>query len=101
MDQIQVGVIGAGFMGALHARAVAESGFGTLVAVADPELSRAQELATTFGAAAYADYSDMFQREKLDAVVVATPETMHREPVAMAAATPRSGRESDWRAGQR
>jgi predicted homoserine dehydrogenase-like protein len=28
MDQIQVGVIGAGFMGALHARAIAESGFG-------------------------------------------------------------------------
>ena len=53
MDQIQVGVIGAGFMGGLHARAVAESGFGKLVAVADPELSRAQELATTLGAAAY------------------------------------------------
>src|SRR5919107_1167182 len=34
MDQIQVGVIGAGFMGGLHARAVAESGFGTPVAMA-------------------------------------------------------------------
>ena len=85
MDQIQVGVIGGGFMGALHARAVAESGFGKLVAVADPELSRARELATALGATDYADYSEMFLREKLDAVVVATPETMHREPVVMAA----------------
>ena len=85
MDRVRVGVIGAGFMGGLHARAVAESGFGTLVAVADPDLSRARDLAAAHGSTAYADFAEMFQREGLDAVVVASPETMHREPVVMAA----------------
>src|SRR5918994_4095204 len=60
MDQVRVGVIGAGFMGALHARAVAESGFGTLVAVADPDVGRAQDLAVAHGAIAYTDYGEMF-----------------------------------------
>ena len=85
MDHVRVGVIGAGFMGGLHARAVAESGFGTLVAVADPDLARAQGVAALYDVAAYADYAEMLEREELYAVV-ATPETMHREPVVMAAA---------------
>ena len=85
MDRIRVGVIGAGFMGGLHARAVAESGFGTLAAVADPDFGRATELATVHGATPYADFGEMFQRQGLDAVVVATPETLHREPVVAAA----------------
>jgi predicted dehydrogenase len=85
MDRVRVGVIGGGFMGELHARAVAESGFGTLAAVADPNLGRATEIATARGATPYADFGEMFQRQELDAVVVATPETGHREPVEMAA----------------
>ena len=86
MDRVRVGVIGAGFMGGLHARAVAESGFGTLVAVADADLGRAQGAAALYDVAAYAEFTDMLEREELDAVIVATPETMHREPVVMAAA---------------
>lgn len=85
MNRIRVGVIGAGFMGALHARAVAESGFGVLAGIADPDFARARDLAAAHGAVAYADYGEMFQGETLDAIVVATPETMHREPVVMAA----------------
>ncbi|MBA2598663.1 MAG: Gfo/Idh/MocA family oxidoreductase [Chloroflexia bacterium] len=85
MDQLRVGVVGAGFMGGLHARATAESGFGALVAVADPDLARSNELAATYGARAYADFAGMFAAERLDAVVVATPETLHREAVVMAA----------------
>jgi len=85
MERIRVGVIGAGFMGGLHARAVAESGFGVLAGIADPDLARARDLAVAHGAVAYADYSEMLQEEALDAVIVATPETMHREPVVMAA----------------
>ncbi|HZA92212.1 MAG TPA: Gfo/Idh/MocA family oxidoreductase, partial [Gemmatimonadales bacterium] len=85
MDRVRVGVIGAGFMGALHARAIAESGFGTLAAVADPDFGRATELAMAYGATPYAAFGEMFQQQELDAVIVATPETGHREPVEMAA----------------
>ncbi len=85
MDRLRVGVIGTGFMGGLHARAIAESGFGGVTAIADPDRDRAYDLAAVLGATAYTDYAVMFEREALDAVVVATPETMHREPAIMAA----------------
>jgi predicted dehydrogenase len=72
-------------MGALHARAVAESGFGRLVALADPEPDRAGAIAGPHGAVAYADFEEMLAREELAAVVVATPESLHRDPVVKAA----------------
>jgi predicted dehydrogenase len=85
MDRVRVGVVGAGFMGALHARAVAESGFGRLVAVADPDAARAGEVAARYGAVARGDAREMLARDDLQAVVVATPETLHREAVVAAA----------------
>ncbi|MBA3449743.1 MAG: Gfo/Idh/MocA family oxidoreductase, partial [Chloroflexia bacterium] len=60
MDRLRVGVVGAGFMGGLHARAIAESGFGTLVAVADPDRKRVDDLTAAHGATAYADFAEMF-----------------------------------------
>ena len=86
MDRLRVGVVGAGFMGGLHARAIAESGFGALVAVADPDGDRVDALAATYNATAYAEFGEMFQREGLDAVVVATPEPLHRDATVVAAA---------------
>ena len=72
-------------MGGLHARAIAESGFGALVAVADLDLARAEAITSGFGGNPYADFAAMFERENLDAVVVATPETLHRGATVMAA----------------
>lgn len=85
MEQLKLGVIGAGFMGGLHARTIAESAGARLQAVADPDADRAAELAASFGAVAYPDYGRMLEVEQLDAVVVCTPETLHREPVIAAA----------------
>ncbi len=56
-----------------------------LVAVADVDLARARALAGEYGARAYADFHDMLLRETLDAVIVATPESAHRESVVLAA----------------
>ncbi|HEX5497577.1 MAG TPA: Gfo/Idh/MocA family oxidoreductase, partial [Thermomicrobiales bacterium] len=85
MERVRTGIVGAGFMGALHARAVAESGFGTLAAVADPDTERARDVAAPYGAHVYADFNAMLDREALQAVVVATPETLHRGAVVAAA----------------
>jgi predicted dehydrogenase len=85
MERVRVGIVGAGFMGTLHARAVAESGFGTLAAVADPDSARAREVAGLYGGDVYADFNEMLDRERLQAVVVATPETLHRDAVIAAA----------------
>lgn len=85
MDRVRVGVVGTGFMGGLHARSVSESGFGTLVAVADPDSGRANAAAERFGATAYPSVEAMLAKEGLDAVVVATPEPLHRDAVVAAA----------------
>lgn len=85
MDRLSLGVIGAGLMGSLHARAIAETPYATISAVADSDLGRAEDLARRHGAAAYADHRQMLDAERLHAVVVCTPETLHRDPVIDAA----------------
>lgn len=83
---LDVAVIGAGFMGALHARAIAESPTARLAAVVDPDLDRAGDIGTRYGAAVYPDHHRMLATERPRAVVVCTPEREHRAPVLDAAA---------------
>jgi predicted dehydrogenase len=82
---VRFAVVGAGMMGQIHARIGHEMLYPQLVAVSDVDLERAQALADQYTAVAYTDYREMFERETLDAVIVATPETIHREPVVLAA----------------
>lgn len=79
---IRVGVVGAGAIGAWHARILAE-GADTLAAVCDTDLARAR--AASHGAPVFDDFED-FLDCGLDAVVIATPEALH-EPQAIAAMT--------------
>ena len=85
MERVRIGVVGAGFMGGLHARVVAESGLGHLAAVADPDAARGSELAERYGATAYPSHEAMLAGERLAAVIVATPEPLHRDAVVAAA----------------
>lgn len=82
---VRFAVIGAGMMGRIHARIGCELLYPQLVAVADVDTARANALAGQFGAVAYADFRELLLRESLDAVIVTTPETEHREAVVMAA----------------
>jgi predicted dehydrogenase len=82
---VRFAVIGAGMMGTLHARVGHELLYPQLVAVADVDLARAQALAGIYGAQAYASYQEMLERIDVDAVIVTTPETNHRQPVELAA----------------
>ncbi|HHY46954.1 MAG TPA: Gfo/Idh/MocA family oxidoreductase [Firmicutes bacterium] len=81
MEEVRVGVIGAGVMGQLHARAAAESNRERLVAVVDLDEARAREVAGRYGAEAYSDYMRLLDRGDVDVVCVATPDSMHSEPV--------------------
>ena len=86
LDVVRLGLIGAGFMGRLHAAVIRDLPDAELVAVAEPDLG-ALELVQTLvpGARGYADHAAMLAGESLDAVVVATPEALHRAPVEAAA----------------
>src|SRR5947208_11157139 len=75
---MRVGLIGAGVMGRAHAQALSSVPQAQIVAVADPILERAQELAGPYKAQAYVDYRDLL--DDVDAVWVCTPSFLHRGP---------------------
>jgi|LSQX01.3.fsa_nt_gb predicted dehydrogenase len=79
--KINVAVIGAGIMGKLHARVISESDRENLVAIVDIDKNKAEELARSYNVEPFDDYSMMLNKTKVDAVCVATPDSMHFEPV--------------------
>jgi UDP-N-acetylglucosamine 3-dehydrogenase len=75
---IAVTVIGSGFMGQNHARAVADHPSLALDSVVDIDAERASALAETFGAdASLTEYEAALDRA--DAAVIATPESVHAD----------------------
>ena len=79
---MRVGVIGAGSIGAWHARVLSKGG-DTLAAVCDTDRTRAVAAAAK-GAAVFDDPADFFA-SGLDAVVIATPEALHEDHAIAAA----------------
>jgi predicted dehydrogenase len=74
---IKIGIIGAGPNAAGHARYYAESSRAELVAIADPNRERADALAEETGARSVTDYAEFLG--DVDAVVVSSPNFLHRE----------------------
>ncbi|WJH32913.1 Gfo/Idh/MocA family oxidoreductase [Paenibacillus aurantius] len=86
MNPIRVAVIGCGAIAQRrHIPEYASNPHVELVAYADPVLSRAEEMAETYGGKAYSSVDELLANEKVDAVSVCTPNYLHA-PVAIAAA---------------
>lgn len=83
MAKLKVAVVGAGILGSRHARVFHEQPDAELVAVADVNPERRQ-VAERFGAKFYPDIQAVLANESVDAVAVATPDHLHREPVLAA-----------------
>lgn len=83
---LKIAVIGAGFMGSMHASIFAQSPGSQLVAVADQNLDLAQAVAAKHpGASAYRSHDELLAAEKPDLISICTPDNLHR-PAALAAA---------------
>lgn len=80
----RIGIIGAGPNGTGHAKYYRDCPRAHLVAIADPDQARATALATEFGGRAVADFRDFL--DAVDAVVVASPNFLHREQAVACAA---------------
>jgi myo-inositol 2-dehydrogenase / D-chiro-inositol 1-dehydrogenase len=84
MDNLSVGIIGAGWMAQEHARVLGSLDGVSLDAVCDTDRGRAEDLADGTGAGVYLDWRDLLDREDLGALIVAIPPLAHREPTVEA-----------------
>ncbi len=77
---VRVGILGAGYMGGLHARILKQDPRVEIVGVADVVPQAAQRLAAEVGARAVADLAALLNLN-IHALYVTTPNTLHTEPV--------------------
>ncbi|MDH2444889.1 Gfo/Idh/MocA family oxidoreductase [Amnibacterium sp. CER49] len=81
---ISFAMIGAGRIGAVHARSIAAHPDARLVVVADPMEDAAQRIAAGHGARVVADAGAVFDDPSVDAVVVGSPTRFHVDHVLAA-----------------
>jgi phthalate 4,5-cis-dihydrodiol dehydrogenase len=72
-----VGILGAGFFGAYHARAVAVLKGARVVAACAEELSLAEAFTAEHGGKAYGDWRAMLDDKSVDAVAITAPHHLH------------------------
>ena len=85
MSKIRVGVVGAGFSGQAHLRALRLLPQVEVVAVADRTIRKAQTVAESVGVSAcYEGHAEMFRDANLDAVHNCTPNVAHVEVTSAA-----------------
>ncbi|CAN5192837.1 hypothetical protein BH18CHL2_BH18CHL2_06730 [soil metagenome] len=82
MSRTRVGIVGAGFIARRHAEVLCTFEDVSLVAVADPVLERASELAAHTGARAFPGADEMLDASALDAVFICVPPFAHGAPEA-------------------
>ena len=87
MDKIKIGIIGAGYIGGVHASVLARDERVRVAEVYDVEPERAAQLARTTGATVARDARELI--ESVDAVYITTPNTKHTE---LACAAARAGK---------
>lgn len=79
MKALNVGVIGLGAIGQKHCDSLAKIRQANLMALADVNEAVLNKTAEKLGAKPYTDYKQMLAAPDLEAVVVATPDDLHRD----------------------
>ena len=81
---LKVGLIGCGFMGAMHANCYNNIKDATVVAVADIRREKAEELAKLSGAEIYATGKELIEKADVDVIDICLPTYLHAEHALLA-----------------
>ena len=81
---LRAAVVGAGFVGSIHARALAEHPDAALVAVCGRTRPKTESLALAHGVPFYLSVEELLQAEQPDIVCVGTGNEQHVEPTLAA-----------------
>jgi len=79
-----IGIIGAGVIGAFHAKAISALGDCKLVGIMDNHRPAAEAFATANGCAAHSDLKAFLETPGLDVVTICTPSGSHMDPALAA-----------------
>src|SRR5260370_41031661 len=77
MSTVGLGIIGAGRIAQVHARAYRNVVGARLLAAADTVGGAADRTAAEFGLDAYYDYHDLLARSDIDGAILAVPSPLH------------------------
>ncbi len=84
MKEVRIGLIGCGFIGAVHADCYAALDNVKVVAVADVRRELADAVATRFGADVYGDGKELLEGAEVDAVDICLPTYLHAKYASLA-----------------
>jgi predicted dehydrogenase len=86
MDTVRIGLIGSGFVTAIHHDALRQVNGAQVVAVASPSAENAERFAATRGIANhFTDYRSLLDLKEVDLVVLGIPNDLHCQVVCAAA----------------
>lgn len=79
MKKLRVGIIGCGRISVMHLVSAKKLEMAELVACCDIKREVAEKVAEKYGITAYTDYTEMFEKENLDAVHILLPHNLHTD----------------------
>lgn len=82
---INIAVVGLGWWGQEHVRSLEDSTSARVVCVADPDIGNAQAFAEARGLPLVPGLEDVLGEADIDAVILATPHSLHTEQIIAAA----------------
>ncbi|MEA3485508.1 MAG: Gfo/Idh/MocA family oxidoreductase, partial [Candidatus Aerophobetes bacterium] len=82
---VKVAILGAGFMGSMHAECYNNLSNAKLSAIADTDLARAEKLAKKYGVKAYSKPEELFKEKDIEIMDICLPTFLHKEYVIKAA----------------
>ncbi|TKJ47690.1 hypothetical protein CEE34_02350 [Candidatus Aerophobetes bacterium Ae_b3a] len=84
-QKINVGIIGSGRMGKIHAQSLSRIPEAKLIAVSDINLKVAKELGQKYCVQAVSDQNIILNHPEIDTVIIATPTPFHTQTIIKAA----------------